>query len=332
VFAAYGLDFQRRFVPELEKKLVTQLQRFPAGFRIQLEDGEILTARCAVVAVGLTHYAFLPPELAGLPEASVTHSSKHSELAKFRGRDVAIVGAGASALDLAALLHLAGARVHILSRKPAIRFHDPPEKREPSLFDQLRNPLTGLGSGWQLFFYVNAPLLFRQLPLKLRVERVKRVLGPAACWFIKEQVVGKVVLLTDVKISEVRSANEKVDLQFIDGTRAVKTIIVDHVIAATGYRVDLRRLGFLHEDLRAALTSVEYTPVLSSNFESSVRGLYFVGASAANTFGPLLRFAFGARFTARRLAKHLAKSAAFAARTRRGAGVETLKQDELSVG
>ena len=54
---------------------------------------------------------------------------------------------------------------------------------------------------------------------------------------------------------------------------------------------------------------VEHTPVLSSNFESSVPGLYFVGASAANTFGPLLRFAYGAGFTARRLSRHLAKSA-----------------------
>jgi thioredoxin reductase len=331
VFTAYGLDFQRRFVPELEEKLVTQLRRFPRGFRIQLEDGEILTARCAVVAVGLTHYAFLPPELAGLPEAFVTHSSKHSELAKFRGRDVAIVGAGASALDLAALLHQAGARVQVLTRQPTIRFHDPPGKRGPSLLDQLRNPLTGLGSGWQLFFYVNAPLLFRQLPLKLRLDRVKRVLGPAACWFVKEQVVGKVVLLTDFEISAARLANEKVDLQLIDGKGAVKTITVDHVIAATGYRVDLRRLGFLHEDLRATLKSVEHTPVLSSNFESSVPGLYFVGASAANTFGPLLRFAFGARFTSHRLAKHLAKSAAFATSTGKGAREEILEQDEVSV-
>jgi hypothetical protein len=49
------------------------------------------------------------------------------------------------------------------------------------------------------------------------------------------------------------------------------------------------------------------SPALSSNFESSVSGLYFVGVAAANTFGPLMRFACGSRFTARRLSRHLAR-------------------------
>jgi hypothetical protein len=87
-----------------------------------------------------------------------------------------------------------------------------------------------------------------------------------------------------------------------------RTLVADHIIAATGYKVDLRRLSFLDWELQARIQSVEQTPVLSSNFESSLPGLYFVGASAANSFGPLLRFAFGAEFAARRLSRHLAKS------------------------
>jgi thioredoxin reductase len=315
VFTSYGLEFQRRFVPELENKIVSQLQRSPEGFRIRLEEGETLTARRVVMAVGLTYYEYLPPELAGLPETFVTHSSRHSDIDKFRGRDVAVVGAGASALDLAALLHQAGARVQVLARKPIIRFHDPPKKLEPSLLDQLRHPITGIGPGWKLFFFANAPLLFRRMPLNYRLDRVKRILGPAPCWFVKEQVVGKVGLLVDVKIAEAKVLNDKVCLQLIDGAGTKKTITADHVIAATGYRVDLRRVGFLDGDLESTLRSVDHTPVLSSNFESSVPGLYFVGASAANTFGPLLRFAFGAGFTARRLSKHLAKSSTSQAAT-----------------
>ena len=47
------------------------------------------------------------------------------------------------------------------------------------------------------------------------------------------------------------------------------------------------------------------TPILSRNFEASVPGLYFVGPASANSFGPLARFACGAGFTAKRLARHL---------------------------
>jgi flavin-dependent dehydrogenase len=121
-------------------------------------------------------------------------------------------------------------------------------------------------------------------------------------------VVGKVGLNVGVNVTDVKVQNGKAVLQLTDSTGAGKTLTADHVIAATGYRVDLRRLTLLDADLQSRIRSVENTPVLSSNFQSSIPGLYFVGASAANSFGPLLRFAFGAGFTAKRLSNHLAKS------------------------
>jgi hypothetical protein len=54
------------------------------------------------------------------------------------------------------------------------------------------------------------------------------------------------------------------------------------------------------------MKSLEDTPVLSRNFESSIPGLYLVGLASANSFGPLTRFAYGAQFTAKRLSGHLA--------------------------
>ena len=309
VFTAYGLEFQKRFVPNLENKMVESLKRSGDGFQVGLDSGETLNARRVVMAVGLTHYHNFPTELAGLPPSLVSHSSKHSTVDQFRGREIAILGAGASALDLAALLNQAGARVQVLSRKPVIKFHDPPEKLEFSFLDQLRNPITGIGPGWKLFWCANTPLLFRQMPLKFRLDKVKNILGPAPCWFIKEEIIGKVQLIVDVSISEAKVQDGRVSLQLTDSAGIKKSITIDHVIAATGYKVRLHRLAFMDAQLQSAIRSVEDTPVLSSNFQSTVPGLYFVGASAANTFGPLLRFAFGAGFTAQRLSKHLAKSA-----------------------
>jgi thioredoxin reductase len=309
VFASYGLEFQRRFVPKLEHKLVNSLERSPEGFRIRLDDGEMLSARRVVMATGIAQYAYIPPMLDAIPGEFVTHSSKHVTVDKFKGREVAVIGAGASAVDLAALLYQAGAQVELIARQPVIRFHDPPNKHGRSYLDRLRSPETGIGRGWRMYLLANAPLLFRQMPQAFRLDKVRRVLGPAPGWFTKDQVVGKVSLNLGLTITDVSVRNGRVNLQLVDGSGMQRIIGVDHVIAATGYKVDLRRLSFMDADLQSGIRSVEHTPVLSSNFESSVPGLYFVGVTAANTFGPLLRFAFGAGFTARRISKHLSRSA-----------------------
>jgi thioredoxin reductase len=332
VFASYGLEFQRRFVPELEPNLVTSMRRSSEEFRLGLDDGRSLTARTVVMAVGLTHYENMPPILAALGENFATHSARHNTVDQFKGREVVVVGAGASALDLAALLHQAGAKVQVVARKPVIRFHDPPDNLKLSLIDRLRKPMTGIGPGWKLFWCANAPLIFRKMPQEFRFAKVKTVLGPAPCWFIKEQVVGKIPLNVDVGVTEAKIQNGRVSLQLTDSRGAQRTLMTDHVIAATGYKVDLRRLTFMDSDLQSAVLSAEQTPVLSSNFESSVPGLYFVGTSAANTFGPLLRFAYGAGFTARRLSKHLARSVdRSSVLSAEKENVESREQDEVAV-
>jgi hypothetical protein len=99
---------------------------------------------------------------------------------------------------------------------------------------------------------------------------------------------------------------DRVELRF--GTTSGKEHIstFDHVIAATGYRYDLRRIAFLRDALLEQLRSRFGTPILGSDFQSSVPGLHFVGAVSLNSFGPVVRFIYGTRFTARRLAAALA--------------------------
>jgi thioredoxin reductase len=307
-FAAYGLEFQKRFVPELEQTLVTSVRRSATGFQIDLATGEVLSARKVIVAVGISHFAYIPPVLSSLPEEFISHSSKYHSLEQFKGREVAVVGAGASALDLAALLHQTGASVQVVARKPAIRFHDRGQVPRP-LLESIRSPMTGIGPGWKLVFCANAPWAFHLLPEHIRLDAVRRILGPAPGWFIKDQVVGKVPFNLGVEITQAGIQNGRVNLELTDGSGTRRMLVTDHVIAATGYRVDLRRLTFLNAKVQAEIRHVDQTPVLTSNFESSLPGLYFVGTSAANAFGPLMRFAFGARFAACHIAKQLTGSA-----------------------
>ena len=76
-------------------------------------------------------------------------------------------------------------------------------------------------------------------------------------------------------------------------------ISAEHVIAGTGYRVDINRLTFLSPEILAGIKTADGSPILSSTLQSSVTGLYFVGLAAANSFGPVMRFAFGAEFASR---------------------------------
>jgi len=80
--------------------------------------------------------------------------------------------------------------------------------------------------------------------------------------------------------------------------RAESHLDADYVIAATGYRAAVSRLTFIDETLQSLISKVDQAPILNRHFESSVSGLFFVGAAAANSFGPLLRFAYGAKFAA----------------------------------
>lgn len=307
-FIDYGLEFQERMVPTLEETNIVSLKKTSSGFELRTADGQTVRARKVVVAAGITHFGYLPPFLESLPPEQVTHSSAHRDLSKFRGQKVAVIGGGASAVDIAALLHEQGAEVHLVARREKIAFHKPPQEPRPFL-KQFTQPRSGLGTGWKSKLSCDAPLLFHKLPRNLRFRAVQRHLGPAPGWFVREKVEGRVPMHLGSTIQGASVENGKVHLRFTesDGTNA--ELVVDHLIAATGFRVAMSRLSFIDEDLRKQIHSVEDTPVLSTSFESSIKGLYMVGVASANSFGPLTRFAYGAMFTANHITKHLVKAA-----------------------
>lgn len=307
-FIAYGETFQQRFVPNLERRTVLAATTAPHGFDLTLDNGEKAAARRVVVAAGIRSFDFIPHELRKLPRELLTHSVAYGDANHLAGQDVVVIGAGASALNCAAFLIESQASARVLTRRQAIRFQTPLGDR--SLYDKIMAPMTPLGPGWKSVLCVRAPMVFHAMPEAFRVDVVRRYLGPAPAWFVKPQVEGHVSYITNARIVDASVQAGRARLLIKQNEQDLRDVLADHVIASTGYRVDLDRLTFLSESIRQGLRRVAGAPVLSRHFESSIPGLYFVGTASANCFGPMMRFAHGANFTSHRLSRHLAARAA----------------------
>jgi NADPH-dependent 2,4-dienoyl-CoA reductase/sulfur reductase-like enzyme len=234
-----------------------------------------------------------------MPSDLVTHASEHHHLDRFQGRRVAVVGAGQSALETAALLHEAGADVTIIARIPGI-FWISPNPATLSRLGHIRRPVTKLCEGWHCAFW-NTPAAFRRLPKDMRVTKARTVLGPNGSAWLKDRVDGVIETLTDHRVREAVPDGSGVRL-LLDGPKA-SAIEVDHVVAGTGFRIDLARLPFLPDRVRTRIATVNGFPVVSRAGESTVPGLYFVGAPTAVSLGPSARFIAGTHNTAGKLSR-----------------------------
>jgi FAD-dependent urate hydroxylase len=304
-FVAYGKWFQRELVPDLEETMVADVTPADGSYDITLADGRQTRARRVVVAAGVQHFPSVPEQLAGLPHSVCTHSSQHTDLSSFRGRKVVVLGAGQSALESAALLHESGANVYLVARKPDIRWNGAPLPLDRPLWQRMREPEAGLGSGWSTWFYSGHPDLFRHLPESSRIMRARTALGPAGAPWLRARVENQFPILQGHTVTWIKAEGDGVVLGLEGPGVVTRDLAADHVIAATGYRSDIARFAFLGDRLRSDLKTVAGTPVVDRHYQSSVSGLYFIGPVVAPTFGPVMRFVFGSAHAASTVSNHL---------------------------
>jgi hypothetical protein len=307
-FLDYADWYIKQLVPDVSDVTVTEIEAVNSGFRVSFANAEPVAARNVVIATGVLPHVHIPAGLSGLPSDLVSHTADHYQFDHFRGRRLAVVGAGSSALETAALLHEAGCEVQLVVRCP-----DSPIWGTRALplnpVRRLRN--NKLCEGWKCPFW-NSPAAFRRLPQKVRVVKARTVLGPLGAWWLKDRVEGVVEILGKTHVRGVQPSGSGVKL-LLDGPSR-SSLEVDHVIAGTGFRIDIDRLAYLPADLRARIATLSGYPVLTRAGESTVPGLYFAGAPAAFGLGPSMRFIAGTH----NLASHLARSVARRAKGSRG--------------
>jgi len=308
-FVDYGKWFHAELVGDaLDPSEVTSIRAEGDHFALELSFGRRVLAHSVVLALGFLPFARRPAALAALPPTVSTHSSDHSDLSRFDGLDVTVIGAGQSALETATLLLEAGARPRVVARATALDWNgDPEPDRAP--IQRARAPHSGLGTGWKSWTCAERPGLVRRLPLAVRRHLVQTTLGPAGAWWLRERFEGRVPVLTGQNLLAAED-DLGVQLALMDRDGVVQSFHTEHVIAATGYEVDLDRVTVLEEPLRGLVRTEGRTPHLNSTFETSIPGLYMVGLASAVAFGPVMRFVYGAGFAARRVTRGLTASAA----------------------
>jgi cation diffusion facilitator CzcD-associated flavoprotein CzcO len=302
-FIDYGRWFQQQTVRDVDERRVVRLEQTAKGFSVSLEDGDCVHVARVVVATGIAPFARRLPQFDGLPRELVSHTSEHRDLSRLGRKRIVIVGAGQSALESAALLAEAGTEVEVIVRKPGVHWLDQKLrwlKSEANPVRRLFYPPTDVGPPG-LNWIVATPGLFRRLPFSLQEKIAYRSIRPAGAGWVLPRV-GGVRITTGRVVTAASSVDGQVVLKLDDNSQRC----VDHVLLATGYRVDVSLYDFLAPELLKGVRRTDGYPLLGPGFESSVPGLHFLGAPAARSFGPVCRFVSGTPYTTRALARCIA--------------------------
>jgi FAD-dependent urate hydroxylase len=308
-FVSYGQWFADELAPGLEEVMVTEVARHRDGFAVGLATGETVQASNVVLAAGVEHFTRMPPVLAGLPAALSTHASAHADLSVFAGRRVVVIGGGQAALESAALLHEQGAQTQVVARASQVRWNGEPLNPERPLPQRMREPESGLGSGWSTWFYSTHPELFRRLPERTRIYRARTALGPAGASWLRDRVEGQFPVKVGLTLRSAIPAGDGVRLEMTTSDGSAVELEADHVLAGTGYRPELSRLSFLDPALSVQVGTVDASPAVGRNYQTAIPGLFVVGPAVAPSFGPVMRFVYGSAHAATAVARQLAGSA-----------------------
>jgi thioredoxin reductase len=302
-FVRYGHWFQRNLLPDVDRRKVARIEK-NGSFRLSLKDGETLHAKRVVIAAGISSFAHQPPEFSNLPRQLASHSSDHRDLGNFRGQRILVIGGGQSAFESAALLKENGAEVELVMRAPEVRWLRGTVHLRTKLGNlrRLLYPPTDVGPPG-LNQLIARPHLFRWLPRALQTRWAYRAIRPAASSWLRDRMEG-VKITTGLSVTQARSCGDMARVELSDGSQRE----IDHVMLATGFRVDISRYDFLGPELLRSLKIDQGYPRLTLGLESSIAGLHFMGAPAARSLGPLVRFVSGTGYSARALTDAIRRS------------------------
>ncbi len=256
-------------------------------YHATLEDGRVLRARHVALAVGFKYFKHLPADLmAILPEGRFSHTCDLVAFDALARKCCLIVGGRQSAFEWAALLHEAGAAaVHLSYRHGSPAFAAADWSWVAPIVDAIAQD-----PGW-----------FRRLPEPEQAAVVQRLWAEGRLklepWLAARVQQSGISLWprTQIVACDVKPGGELV-AHLDSGER----LLIDHIILATGYKVDLRKIPFVAKGNVAAMLSTHNGyPVLDERFQTNLPGLFMTSMAANQDFGPFFGFTVSTRTSAK---------------------------------
>lgn len=300
-FVDYGKWFLTESGINLDRRAVTQVHQEDSVFAVTLSDGAVMASRRVVVAAGVGPFKRSPKPFSDLSPSQASHCYDGRGLADM-GKRVAVIGAGQSSLESAALLSETGADVEVIARIPSLRWIGMHKRlHQLGLISRMLYSKYDVGP-IGISRLVAYPNLMLHIPMELKDRiRTRAVRSAGAPWLIPR--LPQVRITTGRTVISAREIGGEVQLILDDGSERR----VDHVLLGTGYSVDISRYEFLSPSVVKNVRQLDGYPDLAAGFCTSVPGLHFIGATAARKFGPLLYFVAGTGFASRELTNHVSR-------------------------
>lgn len=272
-----------------------------SGFRASLADGGMISARHVVIALGFKHFKNIPDDLLPLlPAGRFEHTCDLVDFASLNGKRCLIIGGRQSAFEWTALMREAGAAaIHVSHR------HDSPAFAEADW--SWVNPLVDA--------MVDNPGWFRNLTQTEKDEVNHRLWAEGRLkvepWLASRVLQDTVTLWPNTQVSGCREgASGEIEVTLNTGDQ----LHVDHVVLATGYKVNMAQIPFLADgNVLAQLHTHDGFPMLDEHFQTNVPGLYVTSMPATQDFGPFFAFTISVRTSARLIGQDIKQKEARAA-------------------
>src|SRR5579862_738999 len=224
-FVDYGRWFRHHLGSNLDQRSVVRVDRDAPGFRLTLQGGEEIRTKTVVVATGIGPFRKKPDVFQNLPSELASHCYEGVSVRGFTGKRVAVIGAGQSALESAALLHESGAQVELIARAPRLRWigqHSWLHHMGPiSSLLYSSHDVGPIG----ISRLVAHPKATRLIPLKLRDRIRTRAVRPAGSQWLPARLT-KVKMTTGRGVSGANVIGNRVSLALDDGSERQ----VEHVL------------------------------------------------------------------------------------------------------
>lgn len=263
------------------------------AFQALMSNGQVLLATHVVLAVGFKYFKQEPAELTHLlPIGRFTHTCDAVKFDEFKQKSCLVVGGRQSAFEWTALISEAGASaVHVSYRHDSPRFESSDWAWVSPIVDNM----------------VVNPSWFRKLSAEEKEEVSHRLWAEGRLkvepWLESRVTRKEVKLWPNTRVV----GSEKL----INGDLVVKldndrSLVVDHVILATGYKVQMKLIPFLAQgNILNTLATINGFPVLDDHFETNVPGLFVTSLPASQHFGPFFAFTVAVRTSAKVIGEKL---------------------------